>query len=517
MASQAHLAYTQRELCDITNVRDEGRVLAGERILVADDSRENREFIIDYILKPNHFQPIESRDGMETLDLVRRQHPDLILLDLQMPRLDGRGVLEALQRENLNVPVILMTFHGSEEIAVEMFRLGVRDYVKKPYTPEEMLTAIDSCLTEQRLRKEKEALTQRLLHANRELHNRVKELNALYSIGKSVTGLMNLPQLLARIVEAATVVTAAEEGRLLLLEGNQIVQRAVKRHNDEHARPTAEVVQDGIAERAIQSGQPVTFTAEDMAAKRQRNPGLPMAMMMIPLMVGGRVIGTLGVNNINNGTKSFSDHDNALLSALGDYAAIAIENARNYQQADANRNSAASPASVPPSRQHATVMLAELRGGALYSADASATAHLGDILNDYLTVAAEAISMREGSVVQSYGDGVVAIFGNPARAVGAAQALQSGAASLNAAHGINVGFAVGVTMGDVVLGTLGGSMTAVGNAVILARRLVELAEPGQILVEELSSRLVSKENKLASLGRQKLKGIHPLIEIFAVK
>jgi DNA-binding response OmpR family regulator/class 3 adenylate cyclase len=493
--------------------------LAGERILVADDSRENREFIIDYILKPNSFQPIESRDGMETLDLVRRQSPDLILLDLQMPRLDGRGVLEALQRENLNMPVILMTFHGSEEIAVEMFRLGVRDYVKKPYTPEEMLAAIDTCLTEQRLRKEKEALTQRLLHANRELHNRVKELNALYSIGKSVTGLMNLPQLLARIVEAATVVTSAEEGRLLLLEGNQLVLRAAKRLGEEHARPAAEVTQDSIAERAIQSGQPVAFTADEMLAKRQRNPNLPMALSMIPLMVGGRVIGALGVNNMSSGTKSFSDHDNALLSALGDYAAIAIENARNYQQADAARSNDPDNERdpVPPSRQHAAVMAVELRGGSLFNVEAGAAAQLASILTDYLTLASEAISMRDGSVVQSYGDGLLAIFDNPARAVGAAVALQQGAAALGAAHNVTVAFAVSVAMGDVLIGTIGGTMTAVGNAVILANRMLEIAEPAQIVVEELGSRLVAKEHKLASLGRQKLKGIHPLIELFAVK
>ncbi len=186
--------------------------MSGERILVVDDSKENREFIIDYILKPNGFDVLQARDGLEGMEQARQGAPDLILLDLQMPRLDGTGVLQALRRENMNIPVILMTFHGSEEIAIEVFRLGVRDYVKKPYTPEEMLGAIETNLTETRLRKEKEALTSRLLNANRELHNRIKELNTLYSIGKSVTSLLNPTQLLARVVEAATTVTGAEQG-----------------------------------------------------------------------------------------------------------------------------------------------------------------------------------------------------------------------------------------------------------------------------------------------------------------
>ena len=84
--------------------------------------------------------------------------------------------------------------------------LGVRDYVKKPYTVEEMLGAIERSLGEVRLRKEKEALTERVLSANRDLQRRLQEMNVLYSVGKSVTELMNMNELLPRIVDAAAQV-----------------------------------------------------------------------------------------------------------------------------------------------------------------------------------------------------------------------------------------------------------------------------------------------------------------------
>src|SRR5260370_42529368 len=100
-----------------------------------------------------------------------------------------------------------------------------------------MLTAIEGNLTETRLRKEKEALTSRLLNAKRELHNRINELNTLYSIGKSVTALLNPTQLLPRVVEAATVFTSAEQCILLLADGDRLVNRAVKRRGDDRARP----------------------------------------------------------------------------------------------------------------------------------------------------------------------------------------------------------------------------------------------------------------------------------------
>lgn len=164
--------------------------MAGEKILVVDDGKENREFVIEYVLKPAGFDAYQAKDGLEGLEAARRLLPDLILLDLQMPRLNGIQVLQALRNESLNIPVILMTFHGSEEIAIDVFRLGVRDYVKKPYTVDEMLRAIENCLSEVRMRREQEALTERLLQRNRALHGQVKELtttggpNAIPTVGQ---------------------------------------------------------------------------------------------------------------------------------------------------------------------------------------------------------------------------------------------------------------------------------------------------------------------------------------------
>ena len=84
------------------------------KVLVVDDGRDNRAFVVDYILKPNGFFPLVARDGIEGMDAVRRYRPDLIILDLQMPRMDGMQMLDALHDEGWDIPIILMTFHGSE-------------------------------------------------------------------------------------------------------------------------------------------------------------------------------------------------------------------------------------------------------------------------------------------------------------------------------------------------------------------------------------------------------------------
>ncbi len=524
--------------------------MAGERILVVDDSKENREFIIDYILKPNGFEPLQARDGVEGMELARRAAPDLMLLDLQMPRLDGTGVLTALRRENLNIPVILMTFHGSEEIAIEVFRLGVRDYVKKPYTPEEMLAAIDGSLTEVRLRKEKDALTSRLLNANRELHSRIKELNTLYSIGKSVTSLLNPTQLLARVVEAATVVTNAEQGSLLLVEGENLVMRAVKRRNDQHARPVAEISQDRLAERAVRTGKPLSLTPQELAALKEKNPNAPSAVMVVPMLVSDRVIGALGVENITNTARVFSDHDGALLSALGDYAAIAIENARNFQQLEEVKERekmairGAFERYVAPSvvdrvlrspdemrlgghRREISVLFADIRGYTTF-AEQAAPEHVVELLNQYFALATDIIFAREGTLDKFLGDAVMAFFNapedqedHPYRVVDAALALQSAVSELNSMRGGDaLTFGIGITMGDAVVGNVGTpramNYTAIGDTVNLAKRLQERAEPGQILVEESVIARLGDLVQAEKIGEMQVKGRKEPVIVYAL-
>jgi DNA-binding response OmpR family regulator len=177
--------------------------VAEETALIVDDAQENRDFVVEYILEPNGYKSLTARDGQEGLDMAIKYQPDLILLDYNMPKLDGAGVLRELDKRGMDIPVILMTFYGSEDIAVEVFRLGVRDYVAKPFYPEDMERAINKSLTEIRLRREKEALTERVIQANRELQMRLQELNVLYGIGKSVTTLTSMDKLLPKVVDAA--------------------------------------------------------------------------------------------------------------------------------------------------------------------------------------------------------------------------------------------------------------------------------------------------------------------------
>jgi DNA-binding response OmpR family regulator len=138
------------------------RHMSGESVLIVDDSAEITLFLRQYILEPAGYKVLSARDGEEGLEVAVRDRPDLIILDMSMPRMTGLQMLSALRKTTCDSPVIFMTLHGSERIAVEVFRLGVKDYLCKPFTVEEVREAVDRALKEKRLLREKEELSLRL-------------------------------------------------------------------------------------------------------------------------------------------------------------------------------------------------------------------------------------------------------------------------------------------------------------------------------------------------------------------
>ncbi len=287
------------------------------RVLIVDDSKPIRDFVVQTIGSQEGFVVLEARDGAEGLEMALTDSPDLILLDLEMPRLTGFQVLDGLREQQADIPVILITSHGSEAIAVEVFRKGVKDYLSKPFTAEEIQAAIERALTEVHLRREKEALTERLAASNRQLQLRVQEMDILYRVGKSVTSLLSREQLMERILDAIFYVIGAEEAALMLVdEESGLLRTEVRRQR----------VPGKLQDTAQRS-------AEELAgdAARKGDATASGAMLSAPLKVGDKVIGTLGLGN-RVSAQPFTGHDRQLLLALADYAAIAVENMRLYEE-----------------------------------------------------------------------------------------------------------------------------------------------------------------------------------------
>ena len=112
----------------------------GKRILVVDDEPRLIGFIRMNLELENH-QVIEARNGLEALDAMRTKLPDLVLLDVMMPELDGFETLRML-REFSDIPVIMLTAKGEESDKVTGLELGADDYITKPFGTRELTSRI---------------------------------------------------------------------------------------------------------------------------------------------------------------------------------------------------------------------------------------------------------------------------------------------------------------------------------------------------------------------------------------
>jgi len=114
------------------------------KLLVVDDDLELNE-ILTFTLRRAGFIVISAYDGVSALELWRAEQPDLILLDVNIPRLDGFGVLQQLRRETAT-PVIMLTVRDEEEDIVRGLEAGADDYISKPFSPRQLVARVRAVL-----------------------------------------------------------------------------------------------------------------------------------------------------------------------------------------------------------------------------------------------------------------------------------------------------------------------------------------------------------------------------------
>ncbi len=115
------------------------------RILVAEDEMSLNDLLQD-ALRMNGYETISAKHGLEALRLTREEKPDLVILDINMPQIDGFEVLEKLRKENNNVPVIVLTARDQKDDKAIGFGLGADDFVTKPFGLEELLMRVAAVL-----------------------------------------------------------------------------------------------------------------------------------------------------------------------------------------------------------------------------------------------------------------------------------------------------------------------------------------------------------------------------------
>jgi len=130
-------------------------------ILIVDDEADIRELVAG-ILQDEGYLTRTARDSDDALAAIAARRPNLVFLDiwLQGSRLDGLQVLDAIKRENPEVPVVMISGHGNIETAVAAIKQGAYDFIEKPFKADRLLLVADRALETSRLKREVKELKQ---------------------------------------------------------------------------------------------------------------------------------------------------------------------------------------------------------------------------------------------------------------------------------------------------------------------------------------------------------------------
>ncbi len=205
------------------------------RILVVDDDPDIRELLSDR-LQLMRLEVACAGDGEEALALLRQEAPPLTLLDLQLPRVNGMEVLQAIRREGIDTTVIVITAWATPERAVEAMRAGAYDFIPKPLDPAHLEVVINKALERDSLREE-----------NRLLHGELDSLDRpLIGESPAIQDVVRTAQQAA--ASNATILLRGESGT-----GKEILARAIHRWSPRRNRPLVTVNCVALSEELLES------------------------------------------------------------------------------------------------------------------------------------------------------------------------------------------------------------------------------------------------------------------------
>ncbi|MBZ2172383.1 sigma-54-dependent transcriptional regulator [Nitratidesulfovibrio sp. SRB-5] len=206
------------------------------RILIIDDE-DGIRFSLRGILEDEGFEVLEAPSGEDGLALLARETPDLVFLDIWMPGMDGLAVLDQLHAQRPDLPVIMISGHGTIETAVNAIRKGAHDFIEKPLSLEKVLIAAQRALEYGDLRRENEALRDSLPTAHAD------EMNGRSPVMETLRGQI------ARVAPTdAWVLITGENGT-----GKELAARAIHAGSRRADRPLVAVNCAAIPEELIES------------------------------------------------------------------------------------------------------------------------------------------------------------------------------------------------------------------------------------------------------------------------
>lgn len=208
-----------------------------KRVLVVDDEENMRSMLSDILVKEG-YDVACSPDGEIALQEIIEKSYDFILCDIKMPKLDGLGLLRALQERSIESTIIMMSAYGTIDTAVEAMKLGAYDYISKPFKTDEIILTLLKAEERERLKKENLRLRE--------------EISKEYSFENIVSGSEKMHRVFDLIKKIAdyksTVLIMGDSGT-----GKELVARAIHQNSSRRTKPFVAINCGAIPENLLES------------------------------------------------------------------------------------------------------------------------------------------------------------------------------------------------------------------------------------------------------------------------
>jgi signal transduction histidine kinase len=312
------------------------------QVVVLADVESNAHALVDRVLKPAGIKAWVAGPTAPP--------PDILLVDVTQLRGDPMAGLREQRERGISAPAIMLAAHIPRARLQDMFRLGVRDFLLKPYRPDDLRKAILELGNTRSPELNTHALARRLDILREQLRRRSEEVRILSEIGRVVVDLGNLDSILRRVVEAAAFVTDAEEASIYMFdeEENDLVLRATKQAGDRYATLQRLRIDDTLTGRVFKSGAPVLKEPTlDEEPHKVQTGFLVRSLIKVPIRMKTEVVGVLGVYNRLSG-RAFTEHQMTVLSAFAQWIGVALEHAELLRESDSAGAAFAAQEAVPP-------------------------------------------------------------------------------------------------------------------------------------------------------------------------
>ncbi|MFH1894264.1 MAG: GAF domain-containing protein [Candidatus Zixiibacteriota bacterium] len=306
------------------------------KILVVDDEVRMCDSLYALLTSIGH--EVETAfDGDSASEKIATTYYDVVLSDIKLPGKDGIDVLRAAKDKDPHSVVILMTAYASLESAMRAVSEGAYDYLLKPVEFSHLKLAVDRAIDKRRSDRAREQLVNELQQKNHLLKRRIAEINALYRAGKSLSTTVELPELLAQIINLATTVIGAATGSIMLLDrdSNELRIQAGLGVDRQVMNNTVLPLGSSIAGYVAQSGKPVMVEdiEKDQRFKRTaKDHYQSKSFLCVPLRIKNEILGVINLTD-KKGDEVFGRQDMKLLTTFASQAAMAIDDANHYEDA----------------------------------------------------------------------------------------------------------------------------------------------------------------------------------------